>query len=88
VCYAIVIALVVITFVGGTIAQSLGREANSFQHLKPWLYSNPFFFLVLAFAPGAELYPDWFISAGIFIVIAAVAATGTLLQLRRTGEHV
>ncbi len=88
VCYTIVIALVVITFVGGTIAQSFHRGEDSLQHLKPWLYSNPFFFLVLAFAPRSEMFPDWFISAGIFVFIAAVTGALALLQLRRAGEQV
>jgi ABC-type transport system involved in multi-copper enzyme maturation permease subunit len=88
VCYAIVIALVVITFVGGTMSQTLHRGDDPSQHLKPWLYSNPFFFLVLAFAPRAELFPDWFISAGIFVLIAVGTGVLALLQLRRAGEQV
>ncbi len=88
--YAITIALVVITAVAAAMWQAShrGLGQDEFAHFKVWLYPNPFFFLTLAFAPQSKLFPDWYISAGIFVLIGVSVGVLTLLQLRRAGEKV
>ena len=88
--YAITIALVVITAVAAAMWQAShrGLGQDEFAHFKVWLYPNPFFFLTLAFAPQSKLFPDWYISAGIFVLIGVLVGVLTLLQLRRAGEKV
>ncbi len=88
VCYAIVIGLAVITIIAATISREIHPGMDSFTHFKHWMYANPFFFLILAFAPQSELFPDWFISAEIFLFIGLSMAGLALLQLRRAGEQV
>ena len=88
VCYAIVIALSVISLVAAVITRSVYPELREFTYFKRCMYPNPFFFLTLAFAPQSELWPDWFISAGIFLFIAVAMTALALLHLRRAGEQV
>jgi len=88
VCYAIVIALSVISLVAAVITRSVYPELRDFTYFKRCMYPNPFFFLTLAFAPQSDLWPDWFISAGIFLFIGVVMTLLALVHLRRAGEQV
>jgi len=91
VSYVITIALVVITAISASMWRAAYPSAvgqDEFAHFKFWLYPNPFFFLTLAFAPQTKLFPDWYISAGIFVFIGIALGLLTLLHLRRAGEKV
>jgi ABC-2 type transport system permease protein len=50
------------------------------------LLANPFFFLTFSLTDPRELYPEWVISAAIFVLLGTVAVWMTLRNLRRNGD--
>jgi len=89
VSYVTVVILTIVTFII-FLATMSASKATTWTHLsflkKLPLYCNPVFFLTLSFSPVKMLYPDWFISLGIFAGLGAIATALTLWNLSRSGE--
>jgi len=89
VTYVTVVALTVVTFVVFFVANSMqgGHNWSAMRaSAKVPLYFNPVFFLIMAFAPPRQLYPEWTTCAAIFLAMALVSVLLTLYNLRRAGE--
>jgi len=50
------------------------------------LLANPFFFLTFSLTDPRDLYPEWVVSAVVFVLLGMVAAWMTLRNLRRNGD--
>jgi hypothetical protein len=50
------------------------------------LLANPFFFLTLSLTDPRELYPEWLVSAAIFVLLGTVAIRLTIRNPRRNSD--
>jgi ABC-2 type transport system permease protein len=86
VSYASVIVLCVVSALLYVAQQATHRGAawaNLPLRARAPLLANPFFFLTLSLTDPRELYPEWWVSAGIFVLLGTVAVWLTIRNLRR-----
>ena len=98
VCYGVVIALTVLTFVAFLILASrwestqiaLGKPHDEPpRSIMATLYLNPFFSIVAVFLePRQKGVQDWVLSLGCFALVGALAGMLAIRNLRRSGEQV
>jgi hypothetical protein len=86
VSYASVIVLCVVSALL-YVAQEATHRGTAWANLplraRAPLLANPFFFLTLSLTDPRELYPEWWVSAAIFVLLGIVAVWLTMRNLRR-----
>ncbi|MCI0353957.1 MAG: hypothetical protein L0099_02805, partial [Acidobacteria bacterium] len=84
------IALVVVTAIVyalvNAIADVKGSEGLQLPYVAP-LLMNPFFLMTAAFVPKEEMFSNWLMSTGFFLLLGLAAKALTLRNLRHAGEQ-
>jgi hypothetical protein len=87
--YASVIVLCVVSVVL-YLAQEAAHRGSAWASLplraRAPLLANPFFFLTLSLTDPRELFPEWLVSAAIFVLPGTLAVRLTIRNLRRNSD--